>query len=363
MHNIDVPEHIKSVKIERLFPEGKSYYCCLCNNIIASFPNFKRHFKNKHKGISFNISAKCMLCNRSFSDNRGAGVHLIRTHHIGKNTPYPLSPTPAMSFVDLEDPANNTIEATSPFPNNKTTLTQLMPRIRLRRLSTQHTTPPYSSPTSCSEEDIDSHYDSVNLLTPKPPCQTPTPDSPLSRYPKPSITDLEDDEESISCPPRPSGNSTNNQPSLAPLEPVVALSGSTAGESDEPSSSQSSEPQNTTTDSGNPFNIPPLTEAFFASTPSTSVPSKDTNSNPQNNTSFSYSECDPFQQRWSSAFPDDISWGNFSAQCYKFADDVVKTSAQRFPKKKSACACRPFRPSARPVNTNRTPLRYNPREA
>ena len=39
MHKCSVPENIKSVNIVRLFPEEKPYYCCLCHNTIASFPN------------------------------------------------------------------------------------------------------------------------------------------------------------------------------------------------------------------------------------------------------------------------------------------------------------------------------------
>ena len=110
MHHAAVSDHVKSVNIVRLFPEGKSFYCCLCNNIIGSFPNFKRHYGNKHKGISLNISAKCTICNRIFQENRGTGVHLQRSHQIGKNDPYPLSPTPVMSYVDLEVSENkNTI--------------------------------------------------------------------------------------------------------------------------------------------------------------------------------------------------------------------------------------------------------------
>ena len=61
MHRVDVPENIKSVNIVRLFPDGKSYHCCLCNSIIASFANFKCHFQDLHKGISLNIAAKSLL--------------------------------------------------------------------------------------------------------------------------------------------------------------------------------------------------------------------------------------------------------------------------------------------------------------
>ena len=107
MHKTLVPENINSVNIVRLFPEGKSHYCCLCNNIITSFPNFKHHFSTTHNGVSLNISAKCLICNRVFPTSSGAGVHVKRGHNIGKDDPYPLSPSPVMSFVDYTLSQNN----------------------------------------------------------------------------------------------------------------------------------------------------------------------------------------------------------------------------------------------------------------
>ena len=100
MHKCSVPENIKSVNIVRLFPEGKPHYCCLCHNTIASFPNFKRHFSTSHKGITLNVSAKCIICDREFSTPTGAGVHILCAHKIGKDDPYPLSPSPVRSYVD-----------------------------------------------------------------------------------------------------------------------------------------------------------------------------------------------------------------------------------------------------------------------
>ena len=107
MHKPKVPGNIKSVNIVRLFPEGKSHYCCLCNTIIGSFPNFKRHFSTAHKGISLNISAKCVICEREFEKSSGAGVHVKRSHNIGKDAKYPLSPSPVMSFIDMSSSPNN----------------------------------------------------------------------------------------------------------------------------------------------------------------------------------------------------------------------------------------------------------------
>ena len=100
MHKCATPRDVKSVNIIRLFPEGKPHYCCLCDNIIASFPNFKRHFATSHKGISLIVSAKCVICDREFSKPSGAGVHIKRVHQIGKHQSYPHSPSPVMSYVN-----------------------------------------------------------------------------------------------------------------------------------------------------------------------------------------------------------------------------------------------------------------------
>ena len=41
-----------------------------------------------------------MSCDREFSTPTGAGVHILRAHKIGKDDPYPLSPSPVRSYVD-----------------------------------------------------------------------------------------------------------------------------------------------------------------------------------------------------------------------------------------------------------------------
>ena len=60
-----------------------------------------------HKGISLNISAKCLICDREFEKSSGAGVHVKRSHNIGKDGKYPLSPSPVMSFIDMSSSPNN----------------------------------------------------------------------------------------------------------------------------------------------------------------------------------------------------------------------------------------------------------------
>ena len=45
-HNIIIPDDVKSLYVERIFPEGKPVYCCLCDVTIGSIPNFRRHMKS-----------------------------------------------------------------------------------------------------------------------------------------------------------------------------------------------------------------------------------------------------------------------------------------------------------------------------
>jgi hypothetical protein len=99
-HKITIPDEVKSLYVERIFPEGKPVYCCLCDVTIGSIPNFRRHMKNKHAGIKPIESDKCSICGLKFPEGRGTGVHLKRKHNIGSNNSCPHSPTPVMSFTD-----------------------------------------------------------------------------------------------------------------------------------------------------------------------------------------------------------------------------------------------------------------------
>jgi hypothetical protein len=102
-HKIIIPDDVKSLYVERIFPEGKPVYCCLCDVTIGSIANFRRHVKNKHESIKLFESAKCSICGHKFPKGRGAGVHLQRNHKIGSNNSYPHSPTPVMSFTDRDN--------------------------------------------------------------------------------------------------------------------------------------------------------------------------------------------------------------------------------------------------------------------
>ena len=102
LHKIIIPDDVKSLYVERIFPERKSVYCCLCDVTIGSIQNFRRHIKNKHERIKLFESAKCSICGQKFPKGRGAGVHLQRNHKIGSKNSYPQSPTPVMSFTNRD---------------------------------------------------------------------------------------------------------------------------------------------------------------------------------------------------------------------------------------------------------------------
>ena len=110
-HKVEVPDDVKSVSVVCEFPKGKSFYCCICNTIIKSWPNFKRHYINIHPGIELFVSAVCTLCNRQFKELKGAGVHLKRDHDIASSTIVtPKSPSPIMSSIDFVDSQRPTVD-------------------------------------------------------------------------------------------------------------------------------------------------------------------------------------------------------------------------------------------------------------
>jgi hypothetical protein len=254
------------------------------------------------------------------------------------------------------------------------------------------------------------------LAPPTDPSLTPipfptTPSNLPVRVPFPVLSDLDPDEDIVpSTLPRPSVSSTPSSHHQSSFEPVVALDGCTTGNNDvpmvcpsqprnpsptqltsNPSETQPSSPihqsspeppvalngctdgdgngclfpNSPTTASQNPFIIPPplADTSFLTSTVPPSHPDNANNHHAHPPTS-SQDNCDKsFQNRWSSVFSSNSTWQEFSEQCYEFTEDLIKTSNDKQPKKKSYSARRPHRPSARPVNVNRAPLRYNPREA
>ena len=142
-------------------------------------------------------------------------------------------------------------------------------------------------------------------------------------------------------PPQSSPSSPLNPNQHRSSEPSVAFSGGTgmignvASPSNlSPSTSHSISPPSPSA-SQNPFNIPPpLSETFFNQSPPRSS-TADNHDPPSGAPSSGNNDCDPFQERWSSAFPVNISWEDFSNQCNKFSEDVIKTSNERQPGRKS----------------------------
>ena len=69
-----------------------------------------------------------------------------------------------------------------------------------------------------------------------------------------------------------------------------------------------------------------------------------------------------FQAKWFAVFSEN-NWDQFSKNCDQFAEDVIKTSDNDFQRKANPAPRCPKHPTARPVNPNRRPLRYNPIQA
>ena len=207
MHKCSVPETINSVNIVRLFPEGKPYYCCLCHNTIASFPNFKRHFSTTHNGITLKVSAKCVICDREFSTPTGAGVHIQRTHKIGKDDPYPHSPEPVRSYVD--NPSSPLVSSV----RSRSSRTISIVNSPLSGITTR----PFQCSTAISDDPDKSESGYVH-----PVSSTPNND------PSPVLAEIEpgyEDDFSPSSPPRPCSSSSIVTGPVS--ESLVALVGCT----------------------------------------------------------------------------------------------------------------------------------------
>ena len=194
-HKASDCDDIHSVSIICEYPKGKSFYCCICDTIIKSWPHFTRHFRAIHSNIPLFASAWCTLCNRQFKDLKRVGVHMNREHDISSLTIIPpSSDVPIMSsvnFVDSQSPNSpqlydNVSRAGPPLSN----------RVNARR-------------RACKADLQISNHCSNDAVVPtisdgpfsKAPSALATPASPPSQFPP------------------------NTQPSL---DPVVAFSGCTA---------------------------------------------------------------------------------------------------------------------------------------
>ena len=157
-------------------------------------------------------------------------MHIKRTHNIGRNQSYPLSPSPVMSFIDY------TLSQ-----NNSTIVSSLRPR-RSSRLSLVNS--PLSGINNCPLTRITTstvHHDTcdsqfVNTLVSQPPPQSPLcpippltsspslpPRSLINQYrsdtPPPVLSDVDADDLDVllPSPPRPSYSSSPDSDGLVDL--------------------------------------------------------------------------------------------------------------------------------------------------
>ena len=97
----------------------------------------------------------------------GAGVHLKRAHKIGKDDPYPVSPSLVMSYVDMELSQNNsTFNSTWCRRSSRLTLINSP----LSGITT--------SPSLNGDSTVDSQYVNTSLTCPStliPPPRSPPP--------------------------------------------------------------------------------------------------------------------------------------------------------------------------------------------
>ncbi len=242
-HKVETPDDVKSVSVICEFPKGKSFYCCICNTIIKSWPNFKRHYKNIHPGVDLFVSAVCTWCNRQFKELKGAGVHMNLEHHISSSSVVPPnSPSPIMSTIDFVDSQPPSDDAKTHQVSPVVYVPNIIDNTRCSHRSTRSNAQNnHNTPTSTSNNHTDL---SVNIPPPLPPItpvsrnpnSSPCDDSPSPlrasspSYPEPMISNLViEDESDTSSPPRPNANSIPNPHRQVFLEPVVALIDCTAG--------------------------------------------------------------------------------------------------------------------------------------
>ena len=425
LHNISIPDNVDCLYVERIFPEGKSIYCCLCDTTIGSIANFRRHIKSKHKSVKLIESAKCDLCKKSFSDGRGAGVHLKRAHSIGSNTPYPHSPTPVISRVDK-------VIDYSPRSVRRIRRSQASLSSLLSNTSTSgphhNRQPPFSSP----QDPICTNIPPQPLICDLDPDDEPYPISPSTQPPSPIPTT--NHQQSFDLTVALSGctvvNCDSTNPPLSPnLTPIHLHSPSSPPDFSFviPPPLQPLSPNSQVSihnSSGIPHTINPVTEtevSFIGATnvdvtvPSNVSPryeviledldpdlehdhSASRPSSPEftsahiiNPPNIEYQQpasrqpypandptpsdipADPnpdnnnqseFVKLWSSRFSSTDSFAAFSYQCDQFASAVVEEGKSKSASKpNSRPSPRPNRPNNRPVNPNRPRVLPNPIEA
>ena len=393
MHNISVPDNITVINMVRKYPEGKSFYCCLCDVTIGCFPNFKCHYTNIHKDISINVSAKCTLCQKNFKSAQEAGVHCKRTHKTGSKAPFPLSPTPIMLQIPVDDEVNFSMS---------------LPR-HSRRLSVNQL-------CTVLVPDFNDNPVNINQSIFSPPSTSqflPTiPSSPSSmRCPQPSLINLNNDEDpSPSTPPRPSsplnhsslphqtpqtfslpdttlnGNNdlSNTNPSITSFhqtstESGVAFIGGTANSSRVPPVGDT-EKDDTMVNGSPPSNIPSVNHSpIHQSNPEPSVvlnnctdgngdnlPSSNNTSNNTSNTDHVNEKESEFVCEWHNRITSATTFVKFSRSCDLFAAEVATKGKEI--SRNNPIRGRPIpnprnRPNGRVPFSNCRPLQFNPRDA
>ena len=124
---------IKSVSVVRAYPEGKKFHCCLCDNIISSFLNFKRRFVNIHLNTTLNATGFCSICKIAFKNAQAVSIHCKHKHGISKKKASKFPPpdpnsSPILSHVDnnskaIHTPVNHSIcELDQSFVTNDSSL-------------------------------------------------------------------------------------------------------------------------------------------------------------------------------------------------------------------------------------------------
>ena len=417
-HRNSILDNIESVCVTCEYPKGKSFYCCLCDNIIKTWPNFMRHFKNVHTDIPLTANAWCSMCNRLFDDLKGAGVHMKREHGISSTSIIPpSSPSPIMSvanYIDSQDsshPCHTAPNTPKGYPKTSSINTRNRSKgkkltrsnrflLHSPRSSQLAITPDAPSPAAYAAQPLSSLDDiSTDPITEDSDCYSPTLDTPSSIVPsmptptllytpilhkkEPMVDDLHSSTHHTLNASSPSLSQENILQNVS----VVAFDGCTAADSSSYASPDSTQETPSQPFLNTPHNYPapvlhdlPYTEddddddGNDNATLTQNLPPPFTQPIPNQPTDFegtqeslptqsSSENQSPFVQKWLPIFDSNPNWQEFSEQCDLFVNDVLLESDKLFKNKKRAAPRRPDRPSAKPVNNNRRPLQYNPIEA
>ena len=213
----NVCENIQSVSVVCEYPKGKTFYCCLCDNIIKSWPNFTRHFRNIHPKIPLTTSAWCSLCNRVFNDLKGVGVHMKREHDISSSSIIPpSSPSPIMSVANFNDSQSTTACAMMHDPPDTTP-----PNVRVKSKKRTRKSNRHSSNTITNQPPVSNPITIPSTNLPSPPSSTISQTSSIEPSLEPTVA-LNGCTAVVNTPPF-----LVSLPPSEYVDPMVALSGCT----------------------------------------------------------------------------------------------------------------------------------------